>query len=160
MNVSANLFGAASILIALAVSATAQATNNASEAESYLFIETADRAMLKDGIMTLHGVSSDVPVFADRPYHSAGQISRAHLLDAWGKGQDSFESDPPNAAITGSIDGKQVVLIVEIKKPKADGDWVSYEVNILKGSEFSELNNPVMVIDDNIIQDLLCWPYC
>ncbi len=160
MRVSAKLFGAATILSALAVSAIAQATNNASEAESYLFIETADRATLTDDTMTLHGVSSDVPIFADRPYRSAGQISRADLLDAWSKGQDSFESDPPNAAITGSIDGKQIVLIAEIKQPKADGDWVSYEVNILEGSRFSELNNLVMVIDDNFIQDLLCWPYC
>lgn len=160
MSVSAKLFGAATMLSALAVTATAQATNNASEAVSYLFIETADRATLTDGTMTLHGVSSEVPVFADRPYRSAGQVSRADLLDAWGKGQDSFASDPPNAAITGSIDGKQVVLIAEIKEPKADGDWVSYELTILEGSDFSELSNLVMVIDDNFIQDLLCWPYC
>ncbi len=100
MRVSAKLFGAATILSALAVSAIAQATNNASEAESYLFIETADRATLTDDTMTLHGVSSDVPIFADRPYRSAGQISRADLLDAWSKGQDSFESDPPLKSAT------------------------------------------------------------
>ncbi|RBW52496.1 hypothetical protein [Ruegeria sp. A3M17] len=150
MNISAKLIGTVAMLGFMAVTATAQSSDDTSKPESYLFIETADRATLSNGTMTLHGVSSDVPVFADRPYRSAGQISRADLLEAWSKGQDSFESDPPNAAITGSIDGKQVVLIAEIKQPKVDGDWVSYEVNILEGVEFSELKNPVMVIDDII----------
>ncbi|SDX82389.1 hypothetical protein SAMN05444358_11265 [Ruegeria halocynthiae] len=157
---SAKLFGAVAVLGVMALTATAQSSDDTSKPESYLFIETADRATLSEGTMTLHGVSPGVPVFADRPYRHAGQISRADFLKAWSSGQDSFEADPPNVAITGQSEGKQVVLIAEIKQPKADGDWVSYEVNILEGSEFSELNSPVMVIDDNIIQDILCWPYC
>ncbi|MES0862343.1 hypothetical protein ABLN87_08280 [Ruegeria sp. SCPT10] len=157
---SAKLFGAVAVLGAMTSIAMAQSSDDTSKPESYLFIETADRATLSDGTMTLHGVSPDVPVFADRPYRAAGQISRADFLKVWSSGQDSFEADPPNAAITGESEGKQVVLIAEIKQPKADGDWVSYEVNILEGSEFSELNNPVMVIDDNILQEIFCTPWC
>lgn len=149
MRMSAKLFGVVAALGVMASTVMAQSSDDTSTPESYLFIETADRATLSDGTMTLHGVSSDVPIFADRPYRDAGQISRADFLEAWSKGQDSFEADPPNAAITGSIDGKQVVLVAEIKQPKAEGDWVSYEVKILEGSEFSELNNPVLVIDYN-----------
>lgn len=147
MITSVKLLGLATFWVFVAISATAQAADNTSATKSYLFIETADRATLSDGTLTFYGVSSSVPIFTDRPYHQAGQITRAEFTEVWGEGKDSFKSDPPNAAITGFSDGKQVVLIAEIDQPNGDQDQVSYKIKILDGTGVSELQNPVMVID-------------
>ncbi|MES0863691.1 hypothetical protein ABLN87_15180 [Ruegeria sp. SCPT10] len=115
--------------------------------KNYLFVESADKVELVDGKLVLHGVDDQVSVFADRPYRDAGVISMAHFLDVWTFGDDSFEADPPNAALSGEIDGKSHVVIVEISAPKVNGDKLEYAYKVIEGEDIGTMDNAVMFID-------------
>ncbi|WP_299891458.1 hypothetical protein [uncultured Ruegeria sp.] len=118
-----------------------------SDKKTYLFVESASKAELADGKLVLYGVDDEVPVFSDRPYRSAGVITRDHFFDVWSTGQDSFDANPPNAALSGEVDGKSHVVIIEISSPEIEGERVSYSYNVIQGDEMPSLDNVVMFID-------------
>ncbi|WP_171130655.1 MULTISPECIES: hypothetical protein [unclassified Ruegeria] len=115
--------------------------------KTYLFVETATKADLKDGKLVLYGVDDEISVFSDRPYRSAGVITRDHFFDVWSQGENSFDVDPPNAALSGEIEGSSYVLIIEISSPKVDGEKVTYSYNTIHGDDIQALNDVVMFID-------------
>ena len=51
-----------------------------------------------------------VLMFSNRPYRLGREISVTQLKDIWGKGDDSFEKDPPNAAVVINGSSQPVVL--------------------------------------------------
>lgn len=137
----------ATAVIAATFFATVAQADDKSASESYLFVESGEKAELSDGQLILHGVDDKVSVFSDRPYRDAGFITRTELFDIWGKGENNFEETPPNVALTGSVDGKSQVVILEISNPKASGDQITYDFTFIEGAEVTALDNPVMVID-------------
>ncbi|WP_147235328.1 hypothetical protein [Ruegeria sp. A3M17] len=140
----------ASVILAslgLATAAVAGSSDDNSAPESFLFVESGEKAKLADGQLILLGVGDEVSVFSDRPYRDAGFITRAELFDIWGKGENNFEENPPNVALTGSVDGKSQVVILEISNPEVSGDQVTYDYTYVEGSDAMVFENPVMVID-------------
>lgn len=118
-----------------------------SDNKTFLFVESAAKAELKDGKLVLHGVDDEVSVFADRPYRDAGIISMEHFLDVWNHGDDSFAANPPNAAVSGEVDGKSHVVIVEISSPTVEGEKLTYTYKLIEGEDIPSLENAVMFID-------------
>ncbi|WP_171208902.1 MULTISPECIES: hypothetical protein [unclassified Ruegeria] len=136
-------------LVLAGISALAAPLALAEEADNktYLFVETATKAELQDGKLVLYGVDEEVSVFSDRPYRSAGVISRDHFFDIWSQGENSFDVDPPNAALSGEIDEESHVLIIEISSPTVDGEKVSYSYDTIQGDEVQAMDNVIMFID-------------
>ena len=60
-------------------------------------------------------------------------ISTEEFVDSWDKGDDSFESNPPNAVL--SIFHPDMVsdVVVELMNPQLDGHEMKYDVVILDG---------------------------
>jgi hypothetical protein len=101
-----------------------------------LFVQTAGR-LSSDGqsVITLQGISPSTIYFADRPKREVGHISTSRFVDVWGDGDNSFAANPPNAVLSFAEpeDRTPEEVVVTIRDPRADGDWLSYQVDVLAG---------------------------
>ena len=101
-----------------------------------LFVQTAGR-LSSDGqsAITLQAVSPSTIYFADRPKREVGHMATSRFLELWGDGDNSFETDPPNAVLSFAelSDRTPEEVVVTIRDPRADGDSLSYQVNVLDG---------------------------
>jgi hypothetical protein len=101
-----------------------------------LFAQTA-REMTSDGDkVTFHGLAPATLFFSDRPQRVVGHLTTQQFVDEWGKGENSFAEDPPNAVISFVETGDQTPedAIVVLKDPRIDGDSLTYTVDMLEGS--------------------------
>jgi hypothetical protein len=101
-----------------------------------LFVQTAGR-LSSDGqsLITLQAVSPSTIYFADRPKREVGHMSTSRFVDLWGDGDNSFATDPPNAVLSFAepADRTPEEVVVTIRNPHADGDSLTYQVNVLDG---------------------------
>jgi hypothetical protein len=101
-----------------------------------LFVQTAGR-LSSDGqsVITLQGISPSTIYFADRPKREVGHISTSRFVDVWGDGDNSFAANPPNAVLSFAEpeDRTPEEVVVTIRDPRADGDSLSYQVDVLAG---------------------------
>lgn len=100
-----------------------------------LIVMNSRAATLQGDKLTLIGMAPSSIVFADRPVRLAGHEPTAMLLEDWGKGNDNFTKDPPNATISAfSKDGSSVKdAVVVLKTPKIEGDNLTFTVQVLEG---------------------------
>lgn len=70
------------------------------EAEQSMFVQTAQGITRMDGTLTLNGVTASTLYFSDRPQRVVGHMATTDFVDLWGEGDNSFESDPPNAVLS------------------------------------------------------------
>ncbi|MFL5240193.1 MAG: hypothetical protein ACJ8EL_21865 [Rhizomicrobium sp.] len=100
-----------------------------------LIVMNSRGATLQGDKLTLIGMAPSSIVFADRPVRLAGHEPTAMLLEDWGKGNDNFTKDPPNATISAfSKDGSSVKdAVVVLKTPKMEGDNLTFTVQVLEG---------------------------
>lgn len=100
-----------------------------------LIVMNSRGATLQGDKLTMTGVSPNSIIFADRPVRLAGHEPTAMLLEDWGKGNDNFTKDPPNATISAfSKDGSTVKdAVVVLKTPKLEGDNLIFTVQVLEG---------------------------
>jgi hypothetical protein len=69
------------------------------ETEEAMFVQTAQSIDSTDGALTLRGITPSTLYFSDRPQRVVGHMSTADFVDLWGAGDNSFETDPPNAVL-------------------------------------------------------------
>lgn len=99
---------------------------------SFLFVQHASSGTIEpendpstDAIykLTLNGVYSNTMIFSDRPDRNVGQITTGQYAEVWTKGQDSFEADPPNAALVmNQEDASENIIVVELLNPVYDAE--------------------------------------
>jgi hypothetical protein len=100
-----------------------------------LFVINSRGVSLQGDKLVLTGVSPNAIVFADRPVRAAGHDLTAHIVEDWGKGNDNFAKDPPNATVSAfTKDGSGIRdAVVTLKSPKLDGDQLTFDVVVLEG---------------------------
>lgn len=109
----------------------------APEKLEFLFVQTADSAMLADGVLRMGGVNPATIYFSDRPDRVAGHLTTEEFVATWGEGEDSFASNPPNATLSILAGEQPQEIVVTITEPRLeDGDLV-YNVSILEGADAS-----------------------
>ena len=103
----------------------------------YLFVQTAEKVTFdeKTRTMTLVDVSPTTLFFSDRPERITGHGRTAEYVADWAKGEDSFESEPPNASlcIMGDDDKHIAEAVVVLTKPVFKDGNLSYTVEVLDG---------------------------
>jgi hypothetical protein len=116
-----------------------------------LFVLNSKGAILKDGKLTLTGISPNAIVFADRPVRAAGHDLTTRIIEDWGSGSDNFAKDPPNATVSGfKKDGSAVVdAVVVLKSPKLEGEKLTFDVDVLEG-DLAGADGPASVFIDII----------
>jgi hypothetical protein len=123
------------LLTVVALSAATEASAQEQEAQ-WLFVQTAESVTLKDGELTLHGISPSTLFFSDRPERIAAHGLTAEFVTFWQRlGDDSFGDDPPNATL--AIVSKDVAedVVLTLMAPELDGSTLRYSVTVLEGDE-------------------------
>ena len=69
------------------------------ETEESMFVQTAAGMDSDGGTLTLRGITPSTLYFSDRPQRVVGHMTTADFVDLWAIGDNSFESDPPNAVL-------------------------------------------------------------
>jgi hypothetical protein len=120
------------------------------DVEPSLIVMNARGATLTDHTLTLEGVSANVIIFADRPVRAAGHLLTTHVLEEW-DGNGSFAQDAPNATVSvlGRDGGSVKDVVVELRKPRPDGDNLTFDVRVLEG-DLAGANGPASVFIDII----------
>ncbi len=102
-----------------------------------LFVQTAG-SLSSDGkaTITLSDLSPSTIYFADRPQREVGHMSTQRFVDLWGEGENSFETDPPNAVLSFAEPGDRTPeeIVVTIRNPSLEGNSLSYQVDVLDGT--------------------------
>ena len=128
-------------------------TSGSGATPSYLFVQNAQQATLKDGRLTLSEVSPRAVVFSDRPERQAGHISNLSLLKAWDGKDAAFSKDPPNATLAVFNEEKAVDVVVVLRNPQRDGMTLTYDVTVLEGPA-TVAGGPAVLFIDNLAP----WP--
>ena len=100
----------------------------------YMFAQTSSGVSVgSDGRVTLNGISSTTLFFSDRPYRVTGHIPTDEFIGYWGKGDDSFANDPPNALLTMFEDDAVNDVVVVLSDPVLSNSDLSYAVEVTDG---------------------------
>ncbi len=118
----------------------------AASEESFLFVQEASSATFDGTTLTLTDPKPTVTAFADRPNRLVEDIELSRFVSGWSQGMESFQDDPPNAALI--ADGAAPV-IVELQRLRTSAGGLQYDAKVLSGSMPSKMNGVTLVIDDN-----------
>jgi hypothetical protein len=101
-----------------------------------LFVQTAAGMTNQGETITLHGISPSTLYFSDRPQREVGHMTSRLFVDLWGEGENSFETDPPNAVLSFAEpdDRTPEDVVVEIQSPSLVGEELSYRITVLDGT--------------------------
>lgn len=111
----------------------AAACASAPAEENWVFVQSAERAEISGGTLTLHGASASVECFTERPERRTAKIALEDFLAGWSEG-GVFQNDPPRATLTifdGLADG-DVILV--LRRPRLSGRTLTFDVDLLDGS--------------------------
>ena len=144
------------LLKGLAVATVAAATTQRVWAEDkepaetmvdYLFVQNSKAVSLKDGVLTMKGVTADTLYFSDRPERITGRITTKKFIDKWGDGDDSFKADPPNAVLSIFGEPAPLDIVVELQNPRLEGENLIYDVIVLDGEKVASGESSALFID-------------
>jgi hypothetical protein len=119
------------------------------ETEESMFVQTAQGIESTDDTLTLRGITPSTLYFSDRPQRVVGHMTTADFVDLWGIGDNSFESDPPNAVLSFLEPGADVPddTVIVLKEPNLGGGELTYSIEVLDGS-VPEYAGPVTLFID------------
>ncbi len=120
------------------------------EAEESMFVQTAQGVSREDGTLTLRGITPSTLYFSDRPQRVVGHMATTDFVDLWGVGDNSFETDPPNAVLSFLESGADVptdaVVVLTAPSLSGDGD-LSYSIDVLEGDVPAQTGPVTLFID-------------
>lgn len=134
---------------------------------SVLFVQTAGGFTFVDGVLTLKDVAPMTVFFTDRPKRVTGHIGNEGFVKGWAQGQNSFKSDPPNAALSAfGSGGRPTQAVVVLTNPRVDGKAISYQAKVIDGDLSAQGSESTLFIDgadspcnpgDNSAYGSSCW---
>jgi hypothetical protein len=119
------------------------------ETEESMFVQTAQGVDSAGGTLTLRGITPSTLYFSDRPQRVVGHMTTADFVDLWGAGDNSFESDPPNAVLSFLEPGGEVPedAVIVIKEPRLSDGALSYSIDVLEGTVPAQTGPVTLFID-------------
>jgi len=114
-----------------------------------MFVQTAQGVTSDNGTITLQGVTPSTLYFSDRPQRVVGHLSTSDFVDLWGEGENSFETDPPNAVLAflepGDTTPEDAVIV--IKEPLLEHGDLTYSIEVLEGTVPARAGPVTLFID-------------
>jgi hypothetical protein len=129
--------GLASIVTPLSMRGARAGENkdNSEHMVNMLFVQSARGAELANGKLRLTDVNPSTIFFSDRPERIAGHEPTEDFVSNWGEGEDSFQSDPPNATLSIVIGPEPQEIVLVLKSPSLEGNDLLYDVEVLNGPQ-------------------------
>ena len=120
------------------------------ETEESMFVQTAQGIDSDGQTLTLRGITPSTLYFSDRPKRVVGHMTTGDFVDLWAIGDNSFETDPPNAVLAflkPDADAPDDAVVV-LKEPNLDdaGD-LSYSIEVLEGTVPTHAGPVTLFID-------------
>src|SRR5512139_2864362 len=122
------------LLVAAPAVQAAEQPDTAAPAANWLIVQNSTGMKFDGKSVTLEGVSPQTILFTDRPERMSATMPTEVFVKDWAAGKDSFEVDPPNAALSVMVDGKENTSVVELTNPRLAGTSLTYDVRILEGT--------------------------
>jgi hypothetical protein len=112
-----------------------EATIDELAAEESMFVQSAEGVSSDRETLVLEGVTPSTLYFSDRPQRVVGQMATADFVELWGAGENSFETDPPNAVLSFLEPGDEAPedVVVVIREPRLKDGQLSYAIELLEG---------------------------
>lgn len=129
--------GLASVAAPLSIR-VAQASETKDKSEdmvNMLFVQSAHAAVLEKGKLRLKGVNPSTIFFSDRPDRITGHEPTEDFVSNWGEGDDSFQSNPPNATLSIVTGPEPQEIVLVLKSPALDNNDLVYDVEVLDGAK-------------------------
>jgi hypothetical protein len=120
------------------------------ETEESMFVQTAQGIDSDGATLTLRGITPSTLYFSDRPERVTGHMTTADFVDLWAIGDNSFETDPPNAVLAFLEPGADVPddVVIVLKEPNLDGAGnLSYSIEVLEGTVPAHTGPVTLFID-------------
>ena len=119
------------------------------ETEESMFVQTAQGIESAGGTLTLRGITPSTLYFSDRPQRIVGHMTTADFVELWGAGENSFESDPPNAVLAFLEPGAEAPddAVIVIKEPRLTDGELSYSIEVLEGAVPANTGPVTLFID-------------
>ena len=119
------------------------------ETEESMFVQTAQEIESAGGTLTLRGITPSTLYFSDRPQRIVGHMTTADFVDLWGAGENSFETDPPNAVLAFLEPGAEAPddAVIVIKEPRLTDGELSYSIEVLEGAVPANTGPVTLFID-------------
>ena len=119
------------------------------ETEESMFVQTAQGIESTGGTLTLRGITPSTLYFSDRPQRIVGHMTTADFVDLWGTGENSFETDPPNAVLAFLEPGAEAPddAVIVIKEPRLTDGELSYSIEVLEGAVPANTGPVTLFID-------------
>lgn len=121
-----------------------------SQAQNYLFVMSGKEGKLEGEKLVIKNINR-VVYFSDRPQRKAGHISLQQFVDNWDKGEMSFASVSPNAALSYVKDDRHVNKIIELSSPVIDGDNITFTAKYSGRPKENVSFGHVSLFIDNVI---------
>jgi hypothetical protein len=99
-----------------------------------LFVQSAHGAELSNGKLRLKTINPATLLFSDRPDRLTGHEPTEDFVDNWGEGDDSFESNPPNATLSILTGPEPQEIVLVLKTPRLESGDLLYDVEVLDGA--------------------------
>ena len=128
---------------------SAQQENKKSETEivNLLFVQSAHSVTLADNVLKLEGINPSTIFFSDRPERITGHEPTEDFVAEWAVGDDSFESNPPNATLSILIGPEPQEIVMVLKSPKLEKNVLTYQVEVLDGAKKASGDAASLFID-------------
>ena len=122
------------IVIGLTSCSGDSADDNKTNGVEFLLVQNAEGVSLNGGELRLIGVAPTTLYFSDRPDRIVGRVTTQEYVDSWGKGDNSFEQDPPNAVLSILDKPEPQDIAVILYAPRLEGEDLVYNVEVLDGN--------------------------
>ena len=120
------------------------------ETEESMFVQTAQGVDSDGSTLTLRGITPSTLYFSDRPKRDVGHMTTVDFVGLWAIGDNSFESDPPNAVLAFLEPGGDVPddAVIVLKSPNLDGTGnLAYTIEVLEGTVPAHTGPVTLFID-------------
>jgi hypothetical protein len=115
-----------------------------------MFVQTAEGIDSDGQSLTLRGITPSTLYFSDRPKRVVGHMATPDFVDLWAIGDNSFETDPPNAVLAflqPDADAPDDAVVV-LKEPNLDGTGdLTYSIELLEGTVPTHAGPVTLLID-------------
>ena len=88
--------------------------------------------------LTLKSMGASTIYFSDRPKREVGHMTSARFVEYWDEGDNSFQSDPPNAVLSytdGHPGAPLEDAVITINDPRLEGDTLTYSYTLMDGTD-------------------------
>ena len=134
------------VLMLAATTVGAEPVIGGKDKPEFLYVMSAMSGSFDGKTLTLKGVPL-VIYFSDRPDRIAGHMSLKKFVAQWGKGPDSFKTDPPNATLSVFNEKGNKDVVLELSNLQLKGATLTCKVRVLEGNTTKSFGPASLFID-------------